>query len=41
MRFQVFTAVSMKMTVFWDVALYGLVEIDRRFRGAYCVYHQL
>jgi hypothetical protein len=30
----------MKMTVFWDVALCSLVEIDRRFRGAYCLHHQ-
>jgi hypothetical protein len=40
MRFQVLTAVSMNMTVFWDVAPCSLVEIDRRFRGAYCLYHQ-
>jgi hypothetical protein len=24
----------MKMTIFWDVASYSLVEMDRRFRGA-------
>jgi hypothetical protein len=30
----------MKMTAFWDVALYALVEEDRRFRGAYCLHHQ-
>jgi hypothetical protein len=23
----------MKMSIFWDVASYSLVEIDRRFRG--------
>jgi hypothetical protein len=34
MRFQVLTAASMKMTVFWDFAPCSLVEIDRRFRGA-------
>jgi hypothetical protein len=28
------------MTAFWDVALYSLVEIYRRFRGASCHYHQ-
>jgi hypothetical protein len=33
------TAVS-KMTVFWDAAPCGLVEIDRRFRSAYCLHHQ-
>jgi hypothetical protein len=30
---------SMKMAVFWDVAPCGLVDIDRRFRGAYCLHH--
>jgi hypothetical protein len=29
-----------KMTVFWDVAPCSLVQIDRRFRGAYCLLHQ-
>jgi hypothetical protein len=28
------------MTVFWDVASRNLVEIDQRFRGAYCLRHQ-
>jgi hypothetical protein len=28
------------MTVFWDVAPCSLVEIDRRFSGAYCLHHQ-
>jgi hypothetical protein len=37
LRFQVLTAASMKMTVFWDVALYSLVEVYRRFRGAYSI----
>jgi hypothetical protein len=32
MRFQVLTATSMKMTVFWDAATRSLVETDRRFR---------
>jgi hypothetical protein len=27
----------MKMTVFWDIAPYILIEIDRRFRGAFCL----
>jgi hypothetical protein len=26
--------------VFWDVASWSLVEIDRRFRGAYSLHHQ-
>jgi hypothetical protein len=29
----------MKMTVFWDVGPCSLVEIDRRFRGSYCLHH--
>jgi hypothetical protein len=28
------------MAVFWDVAPCSLAEIDRRFRGAYCLHHQ-
>jgi hypothetical protein len=27
-----------KMTVLWNIAPCGLVEIDRRFRGAYCLH---
>jgi hypothetical protein len=34
------TIVTLKMTVFWDVAKCSLVEIDRRFRGAYYLSHQ-
>jgi hypothetical protein len=30
----------LKMTVCWDVAPCSLVEIDRRFRGAYSLHHQ-
>jgi hypothetical protein len=30
----------MKVAVFWYVAPYSLAEIDRRFRGAYCLHHQ-
>jgi hypothetical protein len=33
-RFQVFTAASMKMAAFWDVAPCSLVEVYRRFRRA-------
>jgi hypothetical protein len=40
MRFQVLTLASMKMAVFWDVATCNLVEIDRRFRDAYCLHYQ-
>jgi hypothetical protein len=39
-RFQVLTAMSMKMAVFWDVAPCSLVDIVRRFRGTYCLHHQ-
>jgi uncharacterized membrane protein YesL len=39
-RFQVVTAASMKMAVFWVVAPYNLVEVYRCFRGASCLHHQ-
>jgi hypothetical protein len=29
----------MKCRVFWDVATCSRVEVDRRFRGAYCRHH--
>jgi hypothetical protein len=29
-----------KCGVFWDVAPCSQVEVDRRFRGAYCLHHQ-
>jgi hypothetical protein len=31
---------SLKCTVFWDVALCSTFEVHRRFRGAYCLHHQ-
>jgi hypothetical protein len=31
---------EMKMTAFWDIAPYSLVEEDRRFRGTYCLHYQ-
>jgi hypothetical protein len=31
---------TIKMAVFWDVASFSLVDIDRRFRGAYCRHYQ-
>jgi hypothetical protein len=37
--FQVLTAVSMKMAVFWFLAPYSQVEVYRRFKGA-CCHHQ-
>jgi hypothetical protein len=36
-HFQVLTAESMK--IIWDVAPCSLVEVDWRFRGAYCLHH--
>jgi hypothetical protein len=39
-RFQFLTAASMKMAVFWVVALCNLVEFYRRFRDAYSLHHQ-
>jgi hypothetical protein len=30
----------MKMTAFWDIAPCSLIEVDRHFRGAYCLHHQ-
>jgi hypothetical protein len=38
-RFQVLTAASVKFRVFWDVALCSYVEVDRRFRVAYCLHY--
>jgi hypothetical protein len=32
-RFQVLTATSMKLAVFWDLSPCSLLDIDRRFRG--------
>jgi hypothetical protein len=39
-RFQVLTAVSIKMTVFWYVVPCSLVEVYRRLRCAYCLHRQ-
>jgi hypothetical protein len=38
-RYQVLTAASMKMAVFWVVAPCSLVDVNHRFRGTYCLYH--
>jgi hypothetical protein len=32
-RFQVLTAASMKVTLFWDIAQCSLVEVDRRHQA--------
>jgi hypothetical protein len=39
-RFQVLSAPSMKVTVFWDVVPCCLIQTDRRFGGVYCLHHQ-
>jgi hypothetical protein len=31
----------MQITAFWDIAPCSLVEVHRRFRGAYGLYHQV
>jgi hypothetical protein len=38
--FEVLTAVSTKMAVFWVVAPCSLVEVYQRFRGPFCLQHQ-
>jgi hypothetical protein len=30
----------MNMIAFWDIALFGLVEVYRHFRGVYCLHHE-
>jgi hypothetical protein len=40
LRFQVLKAASINMTSFLDTAPCNLVEVDRRFRRAYCLHHQ-
>jgi hypothetical protein len=39
-RFQVLKASSINMIAFWNIAPCSPVEVDRRFRGAYCLHHQ-
>jgi hypothetical protein len=38
-RSKVLMAASMKFRVFWDIASCSYVEVDRRFRGAYCIHN--
>jgi hypothetical protein len=38
-KFQLLTAASMNMAVFWDDASCSLVETDRGFRDPYCPHH--
>jgi hypothetical protein len=39
MRFEVLTAASMKMAVFWVIAPCSLVEVYQYFRGTCCLHH--
>jgi hypothetical protein len=39
-RVNVLMAASMKITAFWNVTPCSLVEVGRRFRRTYCIYHQ-
>jgi hypothetical protein len=39
-RFEVFTAASLKMSVSWVVVQCNVVEVYRRFRGACCLRRQ-
>jgi hypothetical protein len=38
--FEVLTAVSMKIAVFWVVAPCSLVEVYQRLRGPWCLHHK-
>jgi hypothetical protein len=38
--FEVLTAVSMKIAVFWVVAPCRLLDVYQRFRGPCCLHHQ-
>jgi hypothetical protein len=39
-RFQVLTASSMKFRVFWQALPCGHIDVDRRFRDAYCLHRR-
>jgi hypothetical protein len=39
-RFQVFTAASIKLKVFWGILPCSQTDFDRRFRGTCCLHHQ-
>jgi hypothetical protein len=38
--FQVPTAANIKITVFWDIGQCCFIEVDWRFRGAYCLHNR-
>jgi hypothetical protein len=33
--------IYLNMTAFWDIAPCNVVEVDRRFRGAFYLHHQV
>jgi hypothetical protein len=37
LKIQVITAVNMKMRALWNIAPCSVLEVDRRFRGAYFI----
>jgi hypothetical protein len=39
-KLQVLTVSTLKFTVFWDVLPCSQIDVDRRFRVAYCLQHQ-
>jgi hypothetical protein len=41
MRSEVLTASNLKVTMFWDVTLYSLVESYQHFRGTCCFHLQI
>jgi hypothetical protein len=38
--FEVLTTTSVKRADIWDAEHFNLVDIGRRFGGAYCLHHQ-
>jgi hypothetical protein len=40
-EFEVLTAVSTKMAVFWVLVTCSLVEVYQRFKGPCCLHHQV
>jgi hypothetical protein len=40
LRYKVLTAVTTKITIFWNVTTCNLTEVHHHFRGMYCLHHQ-
>jgi hypothetical protein len=38
-RFHILKAASIKITAFGNIAQFSLVEVNRLFRGTYCIYN--